>query len=243
MPKTTRRIEESGSRLTLVSEVKRPLWQALLYAAAILPVALLLALALLMLVVGPVIGAVQARTPLAVINVVVSLAIFVVVAMGAFRLIRRLLPQKAAAVIDKGRGRIEGKKHLLSPTRASEVLLSELIGLGYVRTVLGEKRSEIRGLLVLILGFWGFLVGGRARKGRKLILLKGAGEGYESMVLLTVVGFLGEQEVAIARKIAEFLGTRAIVEGTVTSAGEALQALSGKDLGPEVKIQDFSPTS
>ena len=167
MSKTTRSIEESESCLTLVSEATRPLWQSVLYAAAILPVVVFLALALLMLVVGPLIGAIRAHTPLAILNVVISLAVFVVVAMGAFRLIRRLLPQKAYAAIDRGRGTVEVKEHLLSPTRSSDVVPSELVGLGYVRTVLGEKRAEIRGLLVLILGFWGFLVGGRAKKGRK----------------------------------------------------------------------------
>lgn len=51
-----------------------------------------------------------------------------------------MFPKKRRITFDKGRGILEVKKSLLVPAKVTVVSWPELIGVGYVRTVIGEKR-------------------------------------------------------------------------------------------------------
>ncbi len=127
------------------------------------------------------------------------------------------------------------KKSLLVPAKVTVLSLPELIGVFFVKTVI-YVTSIFGG------GAGSSGMGGRQEEinGRNVVMLTRTKRDYNSTVLYFVSGFLDDQDRAIVRKITEFLETKAIVESTVSCDAEAFQVFSGKDLGPEIKVEDLS---
>ncbi len=145
-------------------------------------------------------------------------------ASSVLLLVHRLFT-KRTVTFDKGRGILEVKKSLLVPAKVTVLSLPGLIGVCYVGTSISIQHG---------------LLGEEKIKVRKLVMLTRNDGSYESTVLYTIRGLLDHQDMAIAREVGEFLETKAIVKGTVSSDAEASRGFSGKDLGPEIKVEDFS---
>ena len=237
MANVSRTMEETGGTLRMTTAFRRPLWQVVIFSVILVPVLIFLVFFSLVEALVNLPAAFHAGRAY---GAIVVLILLIALTLGVFHLLRRVWPRTERAIIDRRRGQVTVKRPFPLGARTTDIVPSELVGVGYVNSLMGQKRAEI---LDLLFGWVGWIMGGGgAKRGRKLVLLHRRPDGLESTPLSTVVGFLKDADVALARRVGEFLGTRALVRGTALSVGEMAGILSGREAAShgEMEVEDFS---
>ena len=142
MPEYRREIEEETTeRLVLLGRFDRPLWQIILFLIILLPILVLLLDLWVPALVGLVTGVYRSVESILFASLLFMVAFHLF--MGTFHLVCRVLLRKRRSTFDKRRGTLEVKMHVLTPLKVIPVSWSELVGVGYVRIVIGEKQPDL----------------------------------------------------------------------------------------------------